>query len=109
MIARFAEHCLSNILGLEHQEFLQKNISLNLPSPTECEEDIFLGFFFDGTNNNKYRDTPAYASSNIARLYEDYRSHPTVSQLELCKMSLLARMSPLRCFHLMAINSRMEG
>ncbi|WP_017453017.1 hypothetical protein [Herbaspirillum rubrisubalbicans] len=108
MIARFAEHCSSNILGLEYQEFLQKNISLNLPSPTECEEDIFLGFFFDGTNNNKYRDTPAYANSNIARLYEVCRGHPTVSLLELCKMSLLARMSPPRWFHPMATNSRME-
>lgn len=29
-----------------------------------CQKDIFIGVFFDGTNNNKFRDTPGFAHSN---------------------------------------------
>ncbi|WP_083893651.1 MULTISPECIES: hypothetical protein [Herbaspirillum] len=88
MNARFSELCPANYLQLSSRQDFEKNLSLQFPQAGKCEEDIFLGFFFDGTNNNKYRD------------------HPTVSQLELCKMSLLARMASLRWFHFMVPNSR---
>ncbi len=38
----------------------------------QCQQDIFIGIFFDGTGNNKYRDTGGFKHSNVARLYEAY-------------------------------------
>lgn len=35
-----------------------------------CSTELHLSFFFDGTNNNKYRDTPKQAHSNVARLFD---------------------------------------
>ncbi len=35
-----------------------------------CSTEFHLSFFFDGTNNNKYRDTPRQAHSNVARLFD---------------------------------------
>jgi hypothetical protein len=37
-----------------------------------CETVLNIGFFFDGTNNNKAHDAQSHADSNIARLYESY-------------------------------------
>lgn len=86
MNARFSELCPANCLQLSSRQDFEKNLSLQFPQAGKCEEDIFLGFFFDGTNNNKYRDTPAFASSNVARLYEVFPGHPTVPQLQLGKV-----------------------
>ncbi len=36
----------------------------------QCTTDFHLGIFFDGTNNNKYRDQPKQAHSNVARLFD---------------------------------------
>ena len=33
-----------------------------------CQKDIFIGIFFDGTNNNKYRDTPGFACQETQHL-----------------------------------------
>ena len=38
-----------------------------------CETILNIGLFFDGTNNNKDRDSPSRSNSNIARLYETYK------------------------------------
>lgn len=35
-----------------------------------CSTEFHLSFFFDGTNNNRYRDTPRQAHSNVARLFD---------------------------------------
>lgn len=35
-----------------------------------CTCEFRVGFFFDGTNNNKYRDTPKQGNSNVARLFD---------------------------------------
>lgn len=43
-----------------------------------CEKDVYIGVFFDGTNNNKYRDTPNFSHSNVARLYEAYPGTPAM-------------------------------
>jgi uncharacterized protein (DUF2235 family) len=43
----------------------------------KCECISNIGIFFDGTNNNKYRDTDDRADSNIARLYDLYVSKRT--------------------------------
>ncbi|WP_428020521.1 T6SS phospholipase effector Tle1-like catalytic domain-containing protein [Aquabacterium sp.] len=77
MNVRFSEPCRHQpleLLGAEKDissvNYLdgrtQKELAL------ACQKDIFIGVFFDGTNNNKYRDTPGFAHSNVARLYEVY-------------------------------------
>jgi hypothetical protein len=81
MSARFAELCRENFIKLDPKEDLIYRKNADPPSCLTCEEDIFLGFFFDGTNNNKYRDTPEYCHSNVARLYEAYPGKGTMSQL----------------------------
>ncbi|WP_439893623.1 T6SS phospholipase effector Tle1-like catalytic domain-containing protein (plasmid) [Ralstonia sp. 25C] len=35
-----------------------------------CTQEFRIAFFFDGTNNNKDRDTPRQAHSNVARLFD---------------------------------------
>ncbi|MEN3112151.1 DUF2235 domain-containing protein [Uliginosibacterium paludis] len=41
-----------------------------------CQRDAYLGVFFDGTNNNKYRDLPTHSASNVARLFEAFIGSP---------------------------------
>ena len=36
--------------------------------PPPCDVNLFLGLFFDGTNNNLKRDRPWHTQSNVARL-----------------------------------------
>jgi hypothetical protein len=77
MSARFAESCRPSPLDFEGAEwdvFIESGRDGRKPNdrPPPCEEDIFIGVFFDGTNNNKYRDTPGFTHSNVARLYEVY-------------------------------------
>jgi hypothetical protein len=83
MSARFSEICRQDSLALLNEERAIQLKNIDTPSCLTCEEDIFLGFFFDGTNNNKYRDTPEYCHSNVARLYEAYPGKGTMSQLAL--------------------------
>ena len=40
--------------------------------PPPCDVNLFLGLFFDGTNNNLKRDRPWQTHSNVARLYEAF-------------------------------------
>lgn len=39
-----------------------------------CEKVIWIGIFFDGTNNNKFRDSADKSYSNIAVLFNAFRS-----------------------------------
>ena len=43
----------------------------------KCETASNIGLFFDGTNNNKDRDRPSFADTNIVRLYSAYTDDPT--------------------------------
>lgn len=77
MNVRFAESCREEPLELLGPELkVQSNNYLDGRTQKEtaltCQKDIFIGVFFDGTNNNKYRDTPNFSQSNVARLYEVY-------------------------------------
>ena len=81
MNVRFAENCRQEYLefeGFERQVQIKSlydgrtHAQINLT----CEKDIYIGVFFDGTNNNKYRDTPSFSQSNVARLYEVYPGTP---------------------------------
>ncbi|MYN11463.1 T6SS phospholipase effector Tle1-like catalytic domain-containing protein [Pseudoduganella aquatica] len=46
------------------------------PDQSKCEVCIQVGFFFDGTNNNRNIAAPALAHSNIARLAAAYPDQP---------------------------------
>ena len=85
MNVRFAEPCREkqlDFVGAEWDVFAssvrdgrnQEQLQL------KCEKDIFIGVFFDGTNNNKYRDTPNFSHSNVARLYEAYPGTPAAQK-----------------------------
>ncbi|ATA57283.1 hypothetical protein CKY39_31695 [Variovorax boronicumulans] len=41
-----------------------------------CSKELHFGFFFDGTNNNRIRDTPQRSQSNVARLYDVFDATP---------------------------------
>ena len=69
--SRFAEICRDDPLNLNDAEFAVYRENLDRVS-LACEQDIFIGVFFDGTNNNKFRDTPGKSHSNVARLYETF-------------------------------------
>lgn len=42
---------------------------------TYCDFNLNIGIFFDGTDNNKDRDTPTKSHSNIARLSDAYKDY----------------------------------
>lgn len=42
----------------------------------KCEENIHVGLFFDGTNNNSDEDKPKLGHSNIVRLSDAYPDRP---------------------------------
>lgn len=76
MNVRFAEPCRDDPLQLIKKEVdIADQSEDRIPSHL-CQNDIFLGFFFDGTNNNKFRDTLGYSHSNVARLYEAFIGTP---------------------------------
>ena len=61
MNVRFGEACREKYLELEGSEPLVLKHSVDdCRTPNElrqtCQQDIYIGVFFDGTNNNKYRD-----------------------------------------------------
>jgi hypothetical protein len=77
MNVRFAEPCREKALELQAIERLIQTDQVNDGRPQKelaltCTRDIHIGVFFDGTNNNKYRDRPGRSHSNVARLYEAY-------------------------------------
>lgn len=43
-----------------------------------CQTNVNIGIFFDGTNNNTYRDSPSLGHSNIARLSDAYPEDETL-------------------------------
>ncbi|WP_297575282.1 hypothetical protein [uncultured Deefgea sp.] len=72
MSALLAEKCRDQPLELVGKEKIIAETNSQLPSSSSCQRDAFLGLFFDGTNNNKYRDLPTNSASNVARLFEAY-------------------------------------
>lgn len=77
MNARFAEVCSADPMALiGAEQGLELRSVADGASERDrllsCDKDIYIGVFFDGTNNNKYRDTPGFSQSNVARLYEVY-------------------------------------
>jgi len=81
MNVRFAESCREKPLEFIGAEARIEAENINDGRSQKdrlltCEKDIYLGFFFDGTNNNKYRDTAGFSHSNVARLYEVFPGTP---------------------------------
>ncbi|SUX53567.1 hypothetical protein [Chromobacterium vaccinii] len=55
MPARLSELCKQTPLELQVNEAFLAEKNRDIPSCLQCQQDIFIGFFFDGTNNNKTR------------------------------------------------------
>jgi hypothetical protein len=91
MSARFAEPCRQTVLGLLPKEGAVAAHNIGDLACTSCNQDIFLGFFFDGTNNNKYYATEKFSHSNVARLYEVYAGYPSAEQLKVSNKELKAQ------------------
>lgn len=59
------------------QQARAKSCLAQSPADTaNCKQNIFIGMFFDGTNNNMLRDMPL-GHSNIACLYNAHRINPS--------------------------------
>ena len=54
--SRFAEECREDPLALQAYEVDVYSKS-TASKPLDCEKDIYLGFFFDGTNNSNINPT----------------------------------------------------
>ena len=67
MNARFAEPCREVPLQFQGKEAEIAEDAINRPLCHDCQQDVYLGIFFDGTNN-KFRDTLDFTHSNVARL-----------------------------------------
>lgn len=79
---------------MEAEERIRQSSAVDGRTPQElvlkCQQDIHVGVFFDGTNNNKFRDTPGFAQSNVARLYEVYPGTPAKQEAPTLKPKVLA-------------------
>ncbi len=85
MNVRFTEHCRDAYLEFEEAERKVQFVRINdgrskRELALTCTKDIHIGVFFDGTNNNKYRDTLSFSQSNVERLYEVYPGTPARQQ-----------------------------
>ena len=76
--ARFAEPCRDAPLKLTAAENNVLTLNKGAPNRLVCEQEIYLGFFFDGTNNNKFRDVKGNSQSNVARLFDVFVGPPTI-------------------------------
>jgi hypothetical protein len=76
MTARLAELCRDKHLGFNDKEFEIFSNNSRPPATYLCQRDAYIGLFFDGTNNNKYRDLPGGGASNVARLFEAFIASP---------------------------------
>ncbi len=76
--ARFAEPCRDEPLKLTVAENNVLTLNKGEPNRLVCEQEIYLGFFFDGTNNNKFRDVKGNSQSNVARLFDAFIGTPTI-------------------------------
>lgn len=54
-----------------------------------CSKELHLGFFFDGTNNNRIRDTPNQSQSNVARLYDVFDANPDENARPLLRAEMV--------------------
>ena len=101
MSARFAETCRGNAIAMEGVELEIERLSLRDGRSQKdlllkCEKDIYIGVFFDGTNNNnnKYSDTHGLSQSNVARLYEVYPGTPAKQEEPVFKPKIMADGKP---------------
>lgn len=60
----------TNPLSLTKDEQARKLAKEMERCASPCGEEIQIGVFFDGTNNNKDRDAPKNAHSNVGRLFD---------------------------------------
>lgn len=68
---------LPGLRKLTPKEQAQRALSfacLSRGGKVSCEKVVWIGIFFDGTNNNKFRDSSDKSYSNIAVLFNAFRS-----------------------------------
>lgn len=53
----------------ETREFIRV-LALRQERNRDCCNEVFMSVYFDGTNNNRDRDRPKHAHSNVARLFD---------------------------------------
>lgn len=62
----------TNPLSLTRDEQARKLAKEMQRTTSPCCEEMHIGVFFDGTNNNKDRDAPRNAQSNVGRLFDAF-------------------------------------
>jgi len=81
MPSTMAQPCRANALALDAKELAIVVGNASSYPGAECCTDLFLGFFFDGTNNNRDRDVGKLAHSNVTRLAALYGARKRVEVL----------------------------
>jgi len=77
MSVELAGKCRDDHLQLTEEEKSERLNFLDEYDPKKpCMHHVHIGLFFDGTNNNKYRDLPIHCASNVARLFEAFTGSP---------------------------------
>lgn len=49
----------------------------------DCQQDLWISIFFDGTGNNEKIDAPTYEHSNVARLYRAADESPSIGRIRI--------------------------
>ena len=94
MSVYLAEECKDNYLQLTEEEDRGRLNFLDEYDPKKpCMHHVHIGLFFDGTNNNKYRDLPNHCASNVARLFEAFTGTPAKQEATL---QVIGRFAPDR-------------
>jgi hypothetical protein len=68
-----------NITMLNHMEPQYAPSGMRLPP---CQKLVRIGLFFDGTSNNKYRDEPNQAHTNVVKLFNVHKDIKGEGHLE---------------------------
>lgn len=72
MTTKLAGPCRSEPLKFTREEnrIFAGVVAQKIIAERNCCRELYLSFFFDGTNNNLERDKPKGSHSNVARLYD---------------------------------------
>lgn len=84
MRSRLASPCPDQPLSLDHAQASRLMACEMESHDSDCTIDLHWGFFFDGTNNNLWRDRDNRVHSNVGRLYDvfdvDHRERRRLSR-----------------------------
>ena len=74
MTTKLADPCRAEPLKFNREEnqIFARVVGQKIIAERNCCRELYLSFFFDGTNNNMFRDEPNHSQSNIARLFRTF-------------------------------------